>query len=109
MPSTSAPLFPYSGGKATINVEDSCTLYAVWTRTVTFYSGLNKAKAGTVTQYFTGALLAKPLYRAALGQLIYAVEGVENYHLLSPTVDVAASGTVLPVLGTVTVTHIGEE
>ena len=59
-----------------------------------------------ITQYFTGALLAKPLYRAALGQLIYTVEGVENYVLAAPAADVPITARQLPVLGALSVTEV---
>ena len=60
-----------------------------------------------VTNLFTGRLLGKPLLLAQLGSVIYAVEGVENYHLTAPTADVDGDDGVLPVLGTLTVTEMG--
>lgn len=74
----------------------------------TEFTEVAAAVESAVTGWFNGGLLGKSVRMADLGQLIYAVEGVENYHLLSPTADVAAAETVLPVLGTVTVTEIGE-
>ena len=38
-------------------------------------------------------------------ELIYALPGVKNYHINVPAADVAADDTVLPVLGTVSVTE----
>ena len=35
----------------------------------------------------------------------YALPGVENCHITAPSADLAANDTVLPVLGTVTVTE----
>ncbi len=58
-----------------------------------------------LTQYFTGALLGRPLYRAALGKLIYGVEGVENYVLTAPAADVAIGPQQLPVADTLSVTE----
>ena len=47
----------------------------------------------------------RPVTLAELGSRIYGLPGVENYHIVSPAADVAANDTVLPVLGTVTVTE----
>lgn len=60
-----------------------------------------------VTNLFTGRLLGKPLLLAQLGSVIYAVEGVKNYHLTAPTADIAGGEGVLPMLGTLTVTEMG--
>ena len=60
-----------------------------------------------VTNLFTGRLLGKPLLLAQLGSVIYAVEGVENYHLTAPAADIAGGEGVLPMLGTLTVTEMG--
>lgn len=49
--------------------------------------------------HFTGAILGKGVKLAELGSIIFAVEGVENYAVSEPTADLAASPTVLPVLG----------
>ena len=42
---------------------------------------------------------------AELNSRIYALPGVENCHITAPSADLAANDTVLPVLGTVTVTE----
>ena len=60
-----------------------------------------------VTALFNGHLLGKPLLLAELGNRIYAVEGVENYQILSPTADVTGDKGTLPLLGTLTVTEMG--
>ena len=60
-----------------------------------------------VTALFTGQLLGRPLLLAELGSRIYAVEGVANYRILSPTADVAGGEGMLPLLGTLTVTEMG--
>ena len=54
---------------------------------------------------FTGSLLGKGVTLAALGDLLYHLESVENYRFTSPTADVAASPTVLPRLGTLTISE----
>lgn len=53
--------------------------------------------------YFDGTLLAQGVTLAKLGALIYAVDGVENYQILTPAADVAITDSQLPVLGTLTV------
>lgn len=58
---------------------------------------------GMLAGFFSGKLLGKAVTLAELGSRIYGLPGVENYHIVSPAADVAANGTVLPVLGTVNV------
>ena len=70
------------------------------------YADMKRAVEGCTAQFFTGRLLGQPVLLAELGSRIYALEGVENYHLLAPTEDLAADDTVLPVLGTLTVTEM---
>mgnify|MGYP000190544341 FL=1 len=60
-----------------------------------------------VTVFFTGQLLGKSMLLAELGSRIYAVEGVANYRILSPTADVTGSEGAMPLLGTLTVTKMG--
>lgn len=55
---------------------------------------------------FTGALLGKSVTLAGLGDLLYHLESVANYHFTAPAADLAASPTVLPGLGTLTVTEL---
>ncbi len=52
---------------------------------------------------FNGGRLGQPVLRARLGALLYGVDGVENYAVVTPAADVAAADDVLPVLGTLTV------
>ena len=40
---------------------------------------------------------------AELGDLIFHVDGVENYTVVTPAADVSVAGDVLPVLGTLSV------
>ncbi|MDY3985138.1 baseplate J/gp47 family protein [Dysosmobacter sp.] len=71
--------------------------------------GFTQVKAAVETAiatFFDGKLLGRALRLAELGDRIYRVEGVENYHLLAPTADLAAEDGVLPVLGTLTVTEL---
>ena len=59
--------------------------------------------------YFTGERLGEGVPYAAIGALIYGVEGVTNCHLLAPTTDTAGNLTRLPVLGTVILSEIGAD
>lgn len=54
---------------------------------------------------FTGTLLGKGVTLAYLGHLLYSLDSVENYHFSSPGADLAASPTVLPCLGRVTISE----
>ena len=66
-----------------------------------------KARAElAISSLFTGRLLGKPVLLAELGNRLYDLEGVENYRFSEPPADLAASGTVLPVLGTLAVTRL---
>lgn len=70
------------------------------------FAAVKTAVEEAVRQHFTGALLGKGVLLAELGSLIYRVEGVANCRLTAPTADLAAAATVLPVLGTVTITEM---
>ena len=48
--------------------------------------------------WFDGHRLGENVLRAKLGDLIYAVEGVENYQLISPETDVVVAADELPQL-----------
>lgn len=52
---------------------------------------------------FTGAMLGKSVTLAFLGNLLYDLDSVQNYRFTSPSADLAGSPTVLPCLGTVTI------
>lgn len=56
--------------------------------------------------FFTGRQLGCPVRLAELGRIVFGVAGVENYHILAPTADLAADSTVLPALGTLSVTEM---
>ena len=66
-----------------------------------------KARAElAISTLFTGRMLGRPVLLAELGSRLYALEGVENYRFSAPAEDLAADSTVLPVLGTLTVTEL---
>ena len=56
---------------------------------------------------FTGSLLGKGVTMAALGNLLYDLNSVENYRFSTPTADIEAGPTVLPRLGTLTISEWG--
>lgn len=56
---------------------------------------------------FTGSLLGKGVTLAGLGNLLYSLDSVENYRFSEPAADIEASPTVLPRLGTLTITEWG--
>ena len=60
----------------------------------------------TIASFFGGNLLGRPVRLAELGNRIYALDSVENYRFSAPTADLEAADTVLPVLGTLTVTEM---
>ncbi len=70
------------------------------------FAVVKSAVESAVAGWFTGKLLGNPVLLAELGRLIYAVNGVKNYHILSPTADTAGNGTILPTLGALTVTEM---
>ena len=53
--------------------------------------------------WFDGRRLGQSVLRAALGELVFHVEGVVNYALTAPAADVAVEVDVLPRLGTLAV------
>lgn len=73
------------------------------------FSVVADAVKAAVSGWFNGGLLGEDVKMAELGRLIYDIDGVENYHLLAPTVDMKAGERVLPVLRTLTVTEISAE
>lgn len=58
-----------------------------------------------IRSWFNGQRLGQNILRAKLGQLIYEVDGVENYTLTAPAADVTVEHDVLPQLNTVSVTR----
>lgn len=50
----------------------------------------------SLSAYFSGSRLGESVLRAKLGQLIYAVEGVENYNIVQPAQDLVVQPGQLP-------------
>ena len=55
--------------------------------------------------YDDNSFAKSSLSSAISTEILYALPGVENCHITAPSADLAANDTVLPVLGTVTVTE----
>lgn len=58
-----------------------------------------------IRNFFNGKLLGKELRLAELGNLIYSVDGVENYKIIKPSTDQPAQVGLLPILGTLTISN----
>ena len=63
---------------------------------------------GAIRGWFNGQRLGQNILRAKLGQLIYEVDGVENYALTAPAADVTVEHDVLPRLNSLSVTRTEE-
>ena len=70
------------------------------------FAQVKTAAEQAVIGYFGGGLLGRPVCLAELGNLLYGLEEVENYRILSPAQDVGGGDTVLPVLGTLNITEM---
>ena len=64
---------------------------------------VRSAVAAALETFFDGTLLGKDLLLARLGQVVYQVDGVENYKFYAPANDLAVAAGQLPVLGTLAV------
>lgn len=62
-----------------------------------------------VQSWFDGRLLGQDVLRARLGEIIFSVDGVENYILDTPAADVTVDSDTLPQLTSVTVTELGAD
>lgn len=70
----------------------------------TFQEAQAQADAA-LREAFTGALLGRSVTLAFLGNLLYDLDGVENYRFAAPAADLEGSPTVLPSLGAVNITE----
>lgn len=68
---------------------------------------VRQAVEQAVRSWFDGRQLGQSILRARLGQLIFDVDGVENYVLTAPAADVTVESDVLPMLKTLSVTRMG--
>lgn len=70
------------------------------------FTAVSAEARSALAAYFTGALLATPVYAAKLMRLLLDVEGVVNIRLTAPAGDIAAANDLLPVLGSVALTQM---
>lgn len=56
-----------------------------------------------LVSWFNGKQLGKSVLLAKLGRVIFEVDGVENYAIVTPTADITVEQGELPVLGTLSV------
>lgn len=68
---------------------------------------VRQAVEQAVRSWFDGRQLGQNILKAKLGQLVFDVEGVENYALTAPASDVTVQYDVLPRLRTLSVTQMG--
>ena len=68
---------------------------------------VRQAVEQAVRSWFDGRQLGQSILRARLGELIFDVDGVENYVLTAPAADVTVESDVLPMLKTLSVTRMG--
>lgn len=80
----------------TVNIAAQLTAAAGYS-----FAQAKAAAEAAITEWFGGALLGKPVYRARLQALVMSAEGVENCVFSAPAQDYSGSPGVLPVLGTV--------
>lgn len=78
---------------------------AILPTTGTSFTTAKEQVDAALRSVFTGALLGKGFTLAALGDLLYHLDGIENYRIIAPSTDIAASPTILPTLGTVSITE----
>ena len=71
-------------------------------------AAVRQAAEEAVQSWFDGRLLGRDVLRAKLGDLIFSVDGVENYVLDAPAADVTVDSGTLPRLASVTVTELEE-
>ena len=64
---------------------------------------VHQAVSAALETFFDGSLLGQDLLLAQLGQVVYQVEGVENYKFYAPANDRKVGPGELPVLGTLSV------
>ncbi len=79
----------------------------LWAEEGQDFDNLSEAVGEALAAWFNGERLGRPLPRAQLTSLVFAVDGVANCQILQPAADLELSGVTLPVLGTVTIANGG--
>ena len=90
------------------SIQDVNVTVAVAPENGNAFGEVKAAVEQCIVSFFNGKLLGKPVRLAELGSMIYALDGVANYRITAPTADVVANDTLLPILGTLTVTEMEE-
>ena len=80
----------------------------IWPRDGVSFEQAKSAVQTELANFFTGQLLGKPLYLAALGGIVYASGKVKNFAISQPNADIAAQPMKLLQLGQVTITEGSE-
>ena len=62
------------------------------------FAQVKAAAEAAVQNYFTGARLGAGVLLSQLYAALHEVDGLENYHILSPEADLTPSTTVLPLI-----------
>lgn len=66
-------------------------------------SEVKKQVQAALSAYFDGRRLGERVLRVQLGQMVYAIPGVDNYNILKPAQDLEVQRGQLPKLGVLTV------
>lgn len=86
-------------------IETVDVAVTIWPKAGVPFAAAKQAVTDALGAHFTGKLLGKSVYLATLGGVIYGTGKVENYAIAQPAGDLGAQDTVLPRLGTLTVTE----
>ena len=86
--------------------EEITVLVQVKARSGRDAAAVRAAVRTAIQGWFNGRLLGQDILLAKLGNLIYSVDGVENYEITSPGADVELAPQKLPVLGTLSVEEL---
>lgn len=70
------------------------------------FSDVSGRVENAIKEHFSGRLLSQDVLLAKLANVIFAVAGVGNYKIISPSADVSIGSNQLPVLGTLTITQM---
>lgn len=59
-----------------------------------------------ITQYVNSLRVGENMISAKLGNMLYSIDGVENYKVMTPAEDTSISGTSKLKIGTLTVSDV---
>lgn len=69
------------------------------------YADTAERVKAALRNYFNGEILGKSVYIAKLGSVIFGIEGVENYKILSPAEDISIDPDELAICGNVSISE----